>query len=68
MALATRSWIVIALVALALFLGQRQFGTHYTPAGQANLVQLNPGSFESLRRDFNQAADHIRVVALLSPT
>ena len=69
MALAKRSWIVIAVVVLrAAVVGHRQFGTHDTPAGQPGLVDLNPSSLESLRSDFNQSAAHVRVVALLSPT
>jgi hypothetical protein len=69
MALGKRSWIAIVLLALvAAVVGQRQFGTHFTPPGQPSLVHLTPGSFESLRTEFNQAVDHIRVVALLSPT
>lgn len=69
MALTRRSRIAIALVALSVaVVGQRQFGTHFTPAGQPNLVHLDPASLESLRADFNQAVDSVRVVALLSPT
>jgi hypothetical protein len=69
MALPTRSWIVIAVVALfAVAIGYRQFGTHFTPAGQPGLVHLNAAVLESLRSEFNQAAGEVRVVALLSPT
>lgn len=68
-ALAQRSWIAIILVGLsAAVVGQRQFGTHFTPPGQPALVHLDPASLESLRAEFNQAADCVRVVALLSPT
>ena len=69
MAHAKQSGIVIAVVVLlAAVVGQRQFGSHDTPAGQPGLVHLNPSSLESLRRDFNQSAEHVRVVALLAPT
>lgn len=68
MAVAKRSWIAIAVVLIALVIGYRQFGTHFTPRGQPSLVHLNPGLLESLRSEFNQAAGEVRVVALLSPT
>ncbi len=69
MALTKRSWVAIAIVALlAVGVAQRQFGTHFTPAGQPGLVHLNAAVLESLRSEFNQAAGEVRVVALLSPT
>jgi hypothetical protein len=68
-ALARGSWIAVVLVVLAAaVVGQRQFGTHFTPAGQPSLVHLDPASLESLRAEFNRAADCVRVVVLLSPT
>lgn len=64
-----RKWIGIALVAVVLAaIGYRYFGTHNVPAGQPALAHLDAGSVETLRADFNRAANEIRIVVLLSPT
>jgi hypothetical protein len=34
----------------------------------ANLTELDPASFEQLKRDFNEAAGNVRVIVLLSPS
>ena len=69
MSLARRSWMVLAfLLVVAAALGRQQFGTHNVPTGQPALVELAPHSVETLRADFNQAADTVRVIVLLSPT
>ena len=65
----TRGRIVIAVIVIsAAVLGQRQFGTHYTPDGQPQLLHLTAVSIETLRSDFNRAAGDVRVIVLLSPT
>ncbi len=64
-----RVWIAIALVAVALvLLAARQFGTHNAPAGQPPLADLDAGSLDMLRADFNRAAGEARIIVLLSPT
>ena len=69
MAVVTRGRIVVAIVAISLaVLGQRQFGTHYTPDGQPALLHLSTVSVETLRSDFNRAVGDVRVIVLLSPT
>jgi hypothetical protein len=68
MALKRSSVVVLIVVIAAAVLGYRQFGTHHAPAGQAPLVHLNAGAFETLRTDFNGAQDSIRLIVLLSPT
>ena len=69
MPVSRRSWKVIALVAVVLAaLAYRQFGTHNAPAGQPPLANLDAGSLEMLRADFNRAAGEARVIVLLSPT
>jgi hypothetical protein len=61
--------MVLAFVlVMAAALGRQQFGTHNVPAGQPALTHLAPDSAETLRVDFNQAADNVRVIVLLSPT
>ena len=61
------SWIS-ALAALALAFGWYLFAARYTPEGQPPLATVQPASLESLRSDFNQHADSVRIIALLSPT
>ncbi len=68
MALKRSSVVVLIVIIAAAVIGQRQFGTHYAPAGQPPLVHLEAGSVETLRADFNAAQDSVRLVVLLSPT
>jgi hypothetical protein len=64
-----RGWIAIALVAVVLAaLAQRQFGTHTAPPGQPPLANLEAGSLDLLRADYNRATDEARVILLLAPT
>jgi len=58
------SVIVASLLAAAWY----QFGGHRTAPGQPPLAELNAGSLEQLRADFNAATDQPRVILLLSPT
>jgi hypothetical protein len=55
-------------VVLLAILGWYYFGGHTTPKGQPSLVTLNTQTFTSFRATFNEAADRVRVVVLLSPT
>ena len=58
---------VVALVALTL--GARYYLVgHQVPAGQRPLAELTSGSIESLKAEFNQSADGVRIILLLSPT
>jgi hypothetical protein len=69
MPVSRRGWKVIALVAVVLAaLAYRQFGTHTAPAGQPPLVNLDAGSLDMLRADFNRAVGEGRIIVLLSPT
>lgn len=63
-----RGWIAIALVAVVLAALAHQFGTHNVPAGQPPLANLDAGSLDLLRADFNRAAGEARIIVLLSPT
>jgi hypothetical protein len=64
-----RGWIAVGLVAVVLLtLAQRQLGRHDAPAGQPLLAHLDAGSLDTLRADFNRAADEARIIVLLSPT
>ena len=65
-----RRKIALAAVIVALLLAAAwvQFGGHRTAPGQPPLAELNAGSLEQLRTDFNAAADQPRMIVLLSPT
>ena len=41
---------------------------HQTPAGQAELLNLNRGNFSAVKDSFNSAPGAVRIIALLSPT
>ena len=60
--------LVVVIVALLLAAAWYQFGGHRTAPGQPPLAELNVGSLEQLRADFNAAADQPRMILLLSPT
>ncbi len=38
------------------------------PAGQAPLVRLDSSNIDSLKKSFNDSADSVRVMVMLSPT
>jgi hypothetical protein len=58
--------IVLGVVVLALAVRYQLSG--HVPAGQPSLSELTSDSLDSLKADFNESADGIRIVLLLSPT
>ena len=64
-----RKSVSLALVGfcVAAFLGWRASG-HHTPKGQAPLTNLTQDNLSRFESDFNDSADGIRVLVLLSPT
>ena len=60
--------LVGVIVALLLAAAWYQFGGHRTAPGQPPLAELNAGSLEQFRADFNAAVDQPRMIVLLSPT
>jgi hypothetical protein len=56
------------LAAIVLAFAWYLFAPRYTPAGQPPLATVQQGSLGALRADFNQHADKVRVIVLLSPT
>ncbi len=58
---------VVAAAALAVA-GWYYYGGRSTPAGQPPLTTIDGEASEALRVQFNQAANQVRVVLLLSPT
>jgi hypothetical protein len=64
-----RRWIAIGLGAVVLIaLAHRQIGTHNAPPGQPPLANLDAGSLDMLRADFNRAGGEARIIVLLAPT
>ena len=55
------SAIVLAVV-YYLYLGST------VPTGQPPLVRLNNSNIDSLKESFNDSADSVRVIVMLSPT
>lgn len=62
---------ILFLVCVAGILGALLYylyGGSTTPAGQRELVRLNPANFAELRQAFNTDVDRVRLIAMLSPT
>lgn len=59
--------VVVAVFALAIG-AYSYFADRTTPIGQPPLVEVDVAAFEQFQRDFNAAQEHVRVIALLSPT
>lgn len=60
--------LVAVIAALLIAAAWYQFGGHRTSPGQPPLAELNVGSLEQLRADFNASAGETRMILLLSPT
>jgi hypothetical protein len=55
---------VLVVVAVLLY----ALAGHQPPAGQLPLADLSASALPTLQDDFNQHADEVRVILLLSPT
>jgi len=53
---------IVLLVVYYLYFGST------APTGQQPLVRLDNSNIESLKKSFNDSADSVRVVVMLSPT
>jgi hypothetical protein len=53
---------IVFFVVYYLYLGST------APTGQQPLVRLDNSNIDSLKKSFNESADSIRVVVMLSPT
>lgn len=63
-----RKWILV-VVALALFgIAYYLYAGHSTPKGQPPLTSFSGDDVAPLKAAFNNSADSIRVLLLLSPT
>jgi hypothetical protein len=65
-----RAILIPAIVAFAVLgiAALAEYGPRETPAGQPPLVRLSASNLDTLRQSFNDSADTVRVLALLSPT
>ena len=67
-----RKRVIYGLVAVAgaivLFVVYYLYLGSTAPTGQQPLVRLNNSNIESLKKSFNESADSIRVIVMLSPT
>jgi hypothetical protein len=53
---------IVLFVVYYLYLGSK------VPTGQQPLVRLDNSNIDSLKRSFNESADSVRVIVMLSPT
>ena len=60
--------LLIGLVIVLGSLGYYLYGGSSVPAGQPELVRLNPANFEEFRQEFNASQDRVRMIAMLAPT
>ena len=59
---------LVAVLALALFAIFSLYVGSAVPAGQQPLVHLNSSNLDSLKKSFNESADSVRIMVMLSPT
>jgi len=59
---------VAVVVAIALFVVYYFYLGSTAPSGQQSLVRLEVSNIESLKKSFNESADSVRVMVMLSPT
>ena len=60
--------LVAVVGAIVLFVVYYLYLGSTAPAGQQPLVRLNNSNIDSLKKSFNDSADSVRVVLMLSPT
>lgn len=58
----------IVIVAAAAIVGYSALRTPRVPSGQRAFVVLTAGNLPELKGAFNAGAEHVRVIAFLSPT
>ena len=64
-----RTVVIIAVIGLvAGVLAWQKFGSRRTPQGQPPLAILTETNFNQFEQSFDDAAQQVRVLALLSPT
>ena len=67
-----RKHVIYGLVAvvgtIVLFVVYYLYVDSTVPSGQQPLVRLDNSNLDSLKKSFNESADSVRVVVMLSPT
>ena len=62
-------YLVVAVAgAILLFAVYYLYLGSTVPAGQQPIVHLKDSNFDSLKESFNESADSVRVMVMLSPT
>jgi cell division protein FtsL len=60
--------LVVVVVAIVLFIVYYLYLGSSAPSGQQPLVRLDNTKIDSLKKSFNDSADSVRVMVMLSPT
>lgn len=60
--------VALLLISMAGYGAWFVWGPGDAPQGQEAIVDINPQTVDQLRAAFNGAAEHPRMIALLSPT
>ncbi len=63
-----RLLLIVALAAALVAAGYWAYAPQTAPAAQPPLAVLGPENLAEFQKQFNESADRIRVLALLSPT
>lgn len=67
-----RKYVIYALAAvvgaIVLFVVYKVYLGSTAPTGQQPLVRLDNSNIDSLKKSFNDSADSVRVIVMLSPT
>ena len=64
-----RTMVLLATAAIVLLIAARFYlSGHQVPAGQPPFGDLDSGSLDTLKSDFNRSSNRVRVILLLSPT
>ena len=63
-----RLLLILVFVAVVGTFAWARFAAHNVPVGQPSLAYLDSAPLETLKADFNRAANETRIVVLLSPT
>jgi hypothetical protein len=60
--------LVAVVIAVGLFVVYYLYVGSTAPTGQQPMVRLDNSSIDSLKKSFNESADSVRVIVMLSPT
>ena len=60
--------LIAIVAAIVLFIAYYLYLGSTVPTGQQPLVRLDNSNIESLKKSFNDSADSVRVMVMLSPT